>query len=245
MLMFIKIYICDINFQKKIIMNFSSFGYKCRFFLAKTGFIQSFFSYSGLLAKTSRWKVKVILERGFLSRQASRRICSTKPNDSSIFVGMYESAFPVSFVWPLTSRSPIASKVDFICSMPRAPGLRAICKWEKAGICLMPFFRLLPLIAREGSAVFKFQQNLTWNDWETQEDGGLFVCVLNNGTDWKEYEVRNGFGWSWLPEPDECWNEHDPVAQFQPRVYLRFQWREFMPVRMVHQIDFRTSPMWM
>ncbi len=49
--------------------------------------------------------------------------------------------------------------------------------------------------SKHKSVVLKFQQNFFWNRRDAKRGGsGLFVGVSNNGTDWTEYEVRNGIG---------------------------------------------------
>ena len=212
-------------------MNFSSFGYKCRFFLVKTGLLISVILLnSGLLAQNKPVKSeKLFWKEDFSAGRLPEGWTNKALNDSSILWECTNQPFPGSYGRDQQA-PPIASKSGGF-HMQYASGTRvekAYRKWEKAGIWPDAFFQT-PAIdcSKKGSVVLKFQQNFMWNDWgKLRKDGGLFVCVSNNGTDWKEYEVRNGIGSEAdCPNPMNVELNLTSVAAFQPRVYLRFQWR--------------------
>jgi alpha-glucosidase len=150
-------------------------------------------------------------------------------NDSSILWECTNQPFPGSYGRDQQA-PPVASKSGGF-HMQYGAGARvekAYRKWEKAGIWPDAFFQTSAIdCSKKGSVVLKFQQNFMWNDWgKLRKDGGLFVSVSNNGTDWKEYEMRNGItSEADCPNPMNVELNITSVAAFQPKVYLRFQWR--------------------
>lgn len=150
-------------------------------------------------------------------------------NDSSNLWVCTNQPFPGSYGRDQQA-PPIASKSGGF-HMQFAAGTRvekAYRKWEKAGIWPDAYFQTPPIdCSTKGSVVLTFRQNFMWNDWgKLRSDAGLFVCVSNNGTNWKEYDVRNGIASEAdCPNPMNVELNITSVAAFQPKVYLRFQWR--------------------
>ncbi len=212
-------------------MNISFSGNKRPYFLVKIGLIISvIFLNSGLLAQNKSVKSeKLFWKEDFSAGKLPEGWTTKALNDSSILWECTNQPFPGSYGRDQQA-PPIASKSGGF-HMQYASGTRverAYRKWEKAGIWPDAYFQT-PAIdcSKKGSVVLKFQQNFMWNDWgKLRKDGGLFVCVSNNGTDWKEYEVRNGIGSEAdCPNPMNVELNITSVAAFQPKVYLRFQWR--------------------
>jgi len=150
-------------------------------------------------------------------------------NDSSMVWECTNQPFPGSYGRDQQA-PPIASNSGGF-HMQYASGTRvekAYRKWEKAGIWPDAYFQTTPIdCSKKSSVVLKFQQNFMWNDWgKLRKDGGLFVSVSSNGTDWKEYEVRNNIGSEAdCPNPMNVELNITSVAAFQPKVFLRFHWR--------------------
>ena len=212
-------------------MNLPFFGAARGYSLLKIGLIASLISLnSGLLAQNKSLKnEKLFWKEDFSSGKLPEGWINKALNDSSILWECTNQPFPGSYGRDQQA-PPIASKSGGF-HMQYASGARverAYRKWEKAGIWPDAYFQT-PAIdcSKKGSVVLKFQQNFMWNDWgKLRKDGGLFVCVSNNGTDWKEYEVRNGIGSEAdCPNPMNVELNITSVAAFQPKVYLRFQWR--------------------
>ncbi|HNW54723.1 MAG TPA: DUF4968 domain-containing protein, partial [Bacteroidales bacterium] len=212
-------------------MNLPFFGAARVYSLLKIGLIASLISLnSGLLAQNKSLKnEKLFWKEDFSSGKLPEGWINKALNDSSILWECTNQPFPGSYGRDQQA-PPIASKSGGF-HMQYASGARverAYRKWEKAGIWPDAYFQT-PAIdcSKKGSVVLKFQQNFMWNDWgKLRKDGGLFVCVSNNGTDWKEYEVRNGIGSEAdCPNPMNVELNITSVAAFQPKVYLRFQWR--------------------
>jgi len=168
-------------------------------------------------------------------------------NDSSILWECTNQPFPGSFGRDQQA-PPIASRSGGF-HMQYAAGSRvekAYRKWEKAGIWPDAFFQT-PAIdcSKKSSVVLTFQQNFMWNDWgKLRNDGGLFVGVSNNGTTWREYEVRYGIGSEAdCPNPMNVELNITSVAAFQHTVYLRFTWRGiFAWYWMVDEIELSEAP---
>lgn len=150
-------------------------------------------------------------------------------NDSSILWDCTNQPFPGSYGRDQQA-PPVASKSGGF-HMQYAAGTRvekAYRKWEKAGVWPDAYFQTSAIdCSKKGSVILKFQQNFMWNDWgKLRKNGGLFVAVSSNGTDWKEYEVRNGIASEAdCPNPMNVELNITSVAAFQPKVYLRFHWR--------------------
>ncbi|MBP1638176.1 MAG: glycoside hydrolase, partial [Bacteroidetes bacterium] len=115
--------------------------------------------------------------------------------------------------------------------MQIAPGVRVgknIKKWKKAGIQPNAYIQTNAIdCSGKKSVVLKFQQNFFWGEWEQPNQvPGLIVGVSNNGTDWKEYDVRNGIEpASDCPNPMNVELNITKTAAGQKTVYLRYWWR--------------------
>jgi len=76
------------------------------------------------------------------------------------------------------------------------------------------------------SVVLSFQQNFFWHRRDASRGSGLFVEVSNNGTDWVEFDVRNG-----IRPGNDCPNPMDVelnitrTAAGQKTVFIRFHWK--------------------
>jgi hypothetical protein len=147
-------------------------------------------------------------------------------NDSSIVWECTDQPFPGSY--GRDQQAPPIASVSGGFHMQFAPGARVdrlYRKWEKAGIWPDAYFETVPVdCSTKNSVVLTFQQNFMWNDWgKVHKDGGLYVGVSNNGTDWKEYEVRNGIATEAdCPNPMNVELNITEVAAFQNTVFLRF-----------------------
>ncbi len=150
-------------------------------------------------------------------------------NDSSINWECTNQPFPGSYGRDQQA-PPIASKSGGF-HMQFAPGTRVdrkYRKWEKAGIWPDAFFETRAIdCSKKNSVVLTFQQNFMWNDWgKVRKDGGLYVGVSNDGSNWKEYEVRNGIATEAdCPNPMNMEINITGTAAFQKTVYLRFYWK--------------------
>lgn len=125
---------------------------------------------------------------------------------------------------------PIASKSGGF-HMQVAPGIKVdknYRKWKKNNVWPDSYFETSAIdCSGKKSVVLKFQQNFKYHNWGgLRKDAGLFVGVSNNGTDWKEFDVRNGI----RPE-DDCPNPMNvelnitAYAAMQKTVYLKFFWK--------------------
>jgi len=122
---------------------------------------------------------------------------------------------------------PIASKSGGF-HMQVSPGVKVdknYRKWKKNNVWPDSYFETSAIdCSGKNSVVLKFEQNFKYHNWSgLRKDAGLYVGVSNNGTDWKEFDVRNGIGGE-----DDCPNPM-PVelnitayAANKKNVYLRF-----------------------
>jgi len=150
-------------------------------------------------------------------------------NDSAIQWEITNQPFPGSYghdqqAPPIASRSG-GFHAQFL------PGIKVdkyYRRWEKKSIWPDGYLQTASIdCSGKNAVVLTFMQNFLWNDWgKVRSGGGLFVGVSNNGTDWKEYEVRHG-----IKSEEECPNPMQvelnitSVAAFQHTVYLRFYWK--------------------
>jgi len=192
----------------------------------------TFFAFTGIALiaqKSPQTSDKVFWEEDFSSGKFPEGWINKALNDSSILWECTNQPFPGSYGRDQQA-PPVASKSGGF-HMQYGAGARvekAYRKWEKAGIWPDGYFQTSPIdCSKKSSVVLKFQQNFMWNDWgKLRKDGGLFVGVSNNGTDWKEYEVRNGIGSEAdCPNPMNIELNITSAAAFQSKVYLRFHWR--------------------
>lgn len=115
--------------------------------------------------------------------------------------------------------------------MQFSPGVkvdRFYRRWEKAGIWPDAYFQTGAIdCSGKKSVVLTFQQNFMWNDWtKIHKDGRLYVCVSNNGRDWKEKEVCYNVGSEEdCPNPMNVELNITEIAAYQKTVYLKFYWR--------------------
>jgi len=150
-------------------------------------------------------------------------------NDSNVVWTCTNQPFPGSDGF--NQQAPPIASVSGGYHMQFAPGVKVdknYRNWNKSGIWPDAFFQTNAInCSGKKSVVLKFAQNFRWNSRSgVRKDGGLYVGVSNNGTEWKEYEVRNG-----LSSRTECPNPMNielnisSVAAMQKNVYLRFYWR--------------------
>ncbi|MEI7727496.1 MAG: TIM-barrel domain-containing protein, partial [Bacteroidota bacterium] len=150
-------------------------------------------------------------------------------NDSSIVWDCTNQPFPGSYGRDQQA-PPIASKSGGF-HMQFAPGVKVdkyYRRWEKKGIWPDALFQTSAIdCSGKNSVVLTFMQNFMWNDWgKVRPDGGLYVGVSRNGTDWKDYEVRQGIGSEGdCPNPMKVELNITQTAAFQKTVYLRFYWK--------------------
>ena len=160
------------------------------------------------------------MPEGWISRAA---------NDSSIKWECTNQPFPGSYGHDQQA-PPIASASGGF-HMQFAPGVsvdKYYRRWEKRGIWPDGFFTTSPIdCSKKNSVVLRFKQNFLWNDWgKVGKDCGLYVGVSNNGTDWREYEVRRGIGSEGdCPNPMTVELNLTQAAALQKTVFLRFYWR--------------------
>ena len=125
---------------------------------------------------------------------------------------------------------PIASKSGGF-HMQIAPGVRVdknYRRWKKNNAWTDAYFQTSAIdCSGKKSVVLKFQQNFKYNNWGgLRKDAGLYVGISNNGTDWKDFDVRNG-----IESEGDCPNPMDvelnitAFAAGQKTVYLRFYWK--------------------
>ncbi len=150
-------------------------------------------------------------------------------NDSNIVWECTNQPYPGSYGFDQQA-PPIASKSGGF-HMQFAPGVKVdkyYRRWEKKNIWPDAYFQTMSIdCSDKSSVVLKFTQNFKWNDWgKVRNDGGLYVGVSRNGTDWKEYEVRHGISSEGdCPNPMEVELNITGTAAFQKTVYLRFYWK--------------------
>ncbi len=150
-------------------------------------------------------------------------------NDSNVVWECTNQPYPGSYGFDQQA-PPIASKSGGF-HMQYAPGVKVdkyYRRWEKKNIWPDAYFQTTPIdCSGKSSVVLKFMQNFRWNDWgKVRGDGGLYVGVSNNGTDWKEYEVRQGIASEGdCPNPMEVELNITAAAAFQKSVSLRFYWK--------------------
>ena len=150
-------------------------------------------------------------------------------NDSNINWECTNQPFPGSYGRDQQA-PPIASESGGY-HMQFAPGVKVdkfYRRWEKKGIWPDAWFQTSAIdCSGKSSVVLTFMQNFMWNDWGKLSVGaGLFVGVSSNGTDWKEYEVRQGIASEAdCPNPMHMELNITATAAFQKTVYLRFYWK--------------------
>ena len=112
-----------------------------------------------------------------------------------------------------------------------APGMKVQKngrKWRNAEMWPNAYVQSAAIDCSEhNSVVLKFQQNFFWGRGNAKRgNSGLYVEVSNNGTDWTEFEVREG-----IRSGDDCANPMNVelnvtrVAANQEQVFVRFYWR--------------------
>lgn len=149
-------------------------------------------------------------------------------NDSTISWTVTDQPFPGSYgrnyqAPPIASRS----RGYHLQYSPAVKVGKFYRKWKKIDQYPNAYVQTKAIdCSKRSSVVLKFQQNFYWNSSEMAKDGGLYVCVSNDGKNWTEYDVRNHIG-----AGDDCPNPMDVeinitrVAANQKNVYLRFYWR--------------------
>jgi alpha-glucosidase (family GH31 glycosyl hydrolase) len=188
-----------------------------------------FFTINVLAQNSSAPSAKLFWSEDFSSGKLPLGWINKALNDSSTLWECTNQPFPGSYGRDQQA-PPVASQSGGF-HLQYAAGTRverAYRRWEKAGIWPDAYVQTSAIdCSKKGSVVLKFQQNFMWNDWgKLRQDGGLIVAVSANGTDWKEYEVRNGIGSEGdCPNPMNVELNITSVAAFQPKVFLRFQWR--------------------
>lgn len=150
-------------------------------------------------------------------------------NDSNISWECTDQPFPGAYGRDQQA-PPLASRSRGF-HMQFAPGVKVdkyYRRWEKKGIWPDAYFQTAPIdCSGKRSVVLNVSQNFMWNDWgKVRNDGGLYVGVSGNGTDWTEVEVRQGIGSEGdCPNPMEVELNITKVAANQKHVRLRFYWR--------------------
>jgi len=202
----------------------------CRFFKKIMLVVFVIIMTSNLIAQNKNQKTdKLFWKEDFSLGKLPEGWTNKALNDSSSLWECTDQPFPGSYGRDQQA-PPVASKSKGF-HMQYAVGARvenAYRKWEKAGIWPDSYFQTSAIdCSKKSSVVLKFQQYFMWNDWvKLRKDAGLLICVSSNGTDWKEYDVRNGIGSEAdCPNPMNMELNITSVAAFQPKVYLRFQWR--------------------
>jgi len=204
-------------------------------------------SIPALAQKNKTVSGKVFWKEDFSSGKLPAGWISKAVNDSNVFWECTNQPFPGSYGRDQQA-PPIASKSGGF-HMQFAPGLKVdkyYRRWEKKGIWPDAYFRTKPIdCSGKSSVVLKFMQNFMWNDWGKVSSGsGLYVGVSSNGTDWKEYEVRQGIvSEGDCPNPMPVELNITRTAAFQKTVYLRFYWRGiYMWYWMVDDLELSEAP---
>lgn len=150
-------------------------------------------------------------------------------NDSSSTWFLTDQPFPGSY--GRNYQAPPISSNSRGFHMQYAPGIlvgKNTKLWQKAGVAPNTYVETSAIdCSKKKSVVLKFQQNFFWGKVTPKmADGGLIVAVSNNGTDWKEYDVRNNIGAKGdCPNPMDVELNITKVAAEQKTVYIRFWWR--------------------
>ncbi|MEI6681093.1 MAG: TIM-barrel domain-containing protein [Bacteroidota bacterium] len=179
--------------------------------------------------KTNPVSSRVFWKEDFSQGKLPAGWISKAVNDSNIMWECTNQPFPGSYGHDQQA-PPIASESGGF-HMQFAPGARVdkyYRRWEKRGIWPDAWFQTSPVdCSGKNSVVLKFKQNFLWNDWgKVSKDGGLYVGVSNNGTEWHEYEVRRGIASEGdCPNPMAVELNITANAAFQKTVWLRFYWR--------------------
>ncbi|MEI8004588.1 MAG: TIM-barrel domain-containing protein [Bacteroidota bacterium] len=179
--------------------------------------------------KNKQFSSKIFWTEDFSGGRLPEGWISKAVNDSNIVWECTNQPYPGSYGFDQQA-PPISSKSGGF-HMQFAPGVKVdkfYRRWEKKNIWPDAYFQTTPIdCSGKSSVVLKFAQNFKWNDWgKVLSDGGLYVGVSRNGTDWKEYEVRQGISSEGdCPNPMEVELNITGTAAFQKTVYLRFYWK--------------------
>jgi len=179
--------------------------------------------------KNTRSSSRVFWKEDFSGGKLPEGWISKAVNDSNVVWECTNQPYPGSYGFDQQA-PPIASKSGGF-HMQFAPGVKVdkyYRRWEKKNIWPDAYFQTGSIdCSGKSSVVLKFMQNFKWNDWgKIRSDGGLFVGVSRNGTDWKEYEVRQGIASEGdCPNPAGVELNITGTAAFQKTVYLRFYWK--------------------
>ncbi len=186
-------------------------------------------SFASIAQKADPASPKQFWKEDFTSGKLPAGWISKAVNDSSITWECTNQPFPGSYGHDQQAPPSASGSGGF--HMQFAPGVKVdkyYRRWEKKEIWPDGYFQTSPIdCSGKSSVVLKFSQNFRWNDWgKVRKDGGLYVGVSRNGTDWKEYEVRNGIGSEGdCPNPMKMELNITETAAFQKTVYLRFFWK--------------------
>ncbi|MFV0471350.1 MAG: TIM-barrel domain-containing protein [Paludibacteraceae bacterium] len=183
---------------------------------------------TALHAQTS--KNKVFWKENFDNNEIPANWKNVALNDSNVIWFITDQPYPGS-PGRNYQAPPIASESRGY-HLQFAPGVRVgknINKWKQESIHPNAYIQTNAIdCSTKKSVVLKFQQNFFWSSkWEqSDKKSGLIVAISNNGTDWKEYDVRND-----ISSAEDCPNPMNvelnitSVAAEQKTVYLRFLWR--------------------
>ena len=125
---------------------------------------------------------------------------------------------------------PIASKSGGF-HIQFSPGVKVdknYRRWKKNNVWPDSYFQTGAIdCSDKKSVVLKFQQNFKYHNWvELRKDAGLYVGISNNGTDWREFDVRNNIGSEEdCPNPMNMELNITAFAALQKTVYIRFYWK--------------------
>lgn len=150
-------------------------------------------------------------------------------NDSNVVWVCTNQPFPGSAGYDQQA-PPVASKSGGF-HMQLSPGVKVdknYRKWKKNNVWPDSYFQTSAIDCSEkNSVVLKFQHKFRYHDWGgLRKDAGLYVGISNNGTDWKEFDVRNGIGVEEdCPNPMNIELNITAYAALQKTVYVRFYWK--------------------
>ncbi|MCD6346943.1 MAG: DUF5110 domain-containing protein [Bacteroidales bacterium] len=149
-------------------------------------------------------------------------------NDSAVNWMVTNQPYPGSY--GRTYQAPPIASLSRGYHLQYAPGMKVNKngkKWRKAKLTPDAWVQSDAIdCSKQKSVVLRFQQNFFWNRRDAQKGAGLYVGVSNNGSDWTEFEVRNG-----IRSGNDCPNPMDVelnitrTAAMQKTVYLRFYWK--------------------